>query len=459
MMVKALLKIFVITIVLAVFITASDPHFGIDLFNDEIPKAEKTNDVVETTWKSTDAYNDYLNDKDNRVSDIFPVTPFYYPNVRFWFMIYTKFTSSQAVIHDKSNLSLVYKVLDYSSLQEKGMPKNVIYVLQQKTTQEKLNQLRDDLGFMAKNPFSLEPKAKIIYRILKEAEVKVPIAEKERSLFFNKLKENIRSQTGQKNFIRDGMVRSLPYRQFIHEFFGAKGLPEELFAIPFLESSFNPRAESKVAASGVWQFMPLIASYYLPKRTTQLDYRFSIAVSSVGAAFLLYENFKIMKSWDLAVTAYNSGTKHLLRTKRELASSNTSLEDIIKHSDSVHFGFASKNFYSEFLALIHTLAYREELFEDLHKSDRDDVEKPIRFFISKCNLKLKKLLAEELLTEVTYHNHHVRDTNATYPKGLILATKSTLPKSKFFELNYERALKKKPQDWIKELNNQSCSTR
>src|SRR5690606_910794 len=155
--------------------------------------------------------------------------------------------------------------------------------------------------------------------------------------------------TGQKNFIKSGIVESLPYQSFLFRLFADKKLPKELLAIPFLESSFNPRAHSKVSAAGAWQFMPLISSYFLPKRTTILDYRFNVGLSSLAAAKLLDENHRILKSWDLAVTAYNSGTKHLLKTKRELKRPDVTLEDVIKHSDSKHFGFASKNFYSEFL--------------------------------------------------------------------------------------------------------------
>ena len=453
-----IVKYLLISIAIMVLVTASDPFFGTDLTWRHIPKEEKS-DVRERAWMSTDAFRKYLLDHDDRVADIFEVTPYYYPTVNFWFLVYTQFESSSVVIHDKTNLSLIYKVLDFGHLHEKGLPKNTLYVLQQKISEEKLDDLKQDLENLSKEPFSLSLSAKKIYRILKQANITLPLKKSDRSIFFTKLKHNLRTQTGQKNFIRDGVIRSLPYQHFITKYFTDRKLPKELLAIPFLESSFNPKAQSKVNALGVWQFMPLIASYYTPKRTANTDYRSNVGVASVSAGYLMSENFAIMKSWDLAVTAYNSGTKHLLKTKRELASNDVDLEAIIKHSDSQHFGFASKNFYSEFLALAHTLAYREELFDDLHQSDRPDVDEELKFYIAKCSLRLPKVLSDDQMDDIHFHNHQIQDLQSQIPRGFILTTKSSLPKGKFYEIPHRELLKVKPKDWSRFLGNQSCSTR
>ena len=453
-----ILKYLGFALLVCVLITASDPFFGTDLSWRPIPK-EKESDVRELPWMSTEAFRPYLEDHDERVSDIFKVKPYYYPSVHFWFLIYAQFESSQVVIHDKSNLNLIFRVLDFTSLHKKEIPKNTIYVLQQKLSEEKLNDLKSELDELAKNPYSLTSEAKKIYRTIKEAGVTLPIRKSDRSIFFNKLKHNLRTQTGQKNFIRDGVVRSLPYQHFLGKYFTDKNLPKELLGVPFLESSFNPRAHSKVNALGIWQFMPLIGSYYVPKRTDKTDYRSNVGVASLAAGFLMSENFKIMKSWDLAVTAYNSGTKHLLRTKRELASDKVDLEAVIKHSDSEHFGFASKNFYSEFLALAHTLAYRDELFDGIHSHDRKDVDEDLNFFMAKCSLVLSKTLKAHELDDVEFHNHHMDEMRGQIPRGYIVTAKSILPKSKFYQVRYTDLLKVKPKDWDRFLKNQSCSTR
>jgi membrane-bound lytic murein transglycosylase D len=450
-------KFLVLSLLAVVFITASDPFFGIELRLKPVPK-EQPGDVRERLWMSTEAFRPYLIDHDDRVSDIFKVDSYYYPNVHFWFLIYTQFESTSVVIHDKSNLSLIYKVLDFSSLKKKQLPKNTLYVLQQKLSEEKLQEMKKDLETLSQDPYSISPWAGRIYRLLKQAGVTVPSRKEERSKFFLKLRDNLRTQTGQKDFIRDGIIRSLPYQKFLTGYFEDRKLPRELLAIPFLESSFNPKAQSKVDALGIWQFMPLISSYYVPKRTKSFDYRFNVGVASVAAANLLYENHKIMKSWDLAVTAYNSGTKHLLKTKREIGR-NVNLREVIEHSDSQHFGFASKNFYSEFLALAHTLAYREELFNDLHESDRPDVNDNFRFYLSKCSMKLDKVLSDKELDDVYFHNHHTDNANSNIPKGFILISKTPLPKNRFLEIPYKEVLKNKPKDWDRLGKRYSCSIR
>lgn len=438
-----------------IFITASDPYFGTEF--SPIP-SEETSDVRELSWRSVDRINYYLEDRGNRVDDAFKITEFYYPMVKFWFLIYTQFESNQVVVHDKNNMNLIYKVLDYSSLKEKDLPLNTRYILQQKISTEKLSSLKEDLIFLSHNPFSLEARAKAIYRSLLEVGIKVPIARKERAAFFKELSENVRTQTGQKNFIRDGVIRSQPYQTFLSKYFKGKKLPIELTSIPFLESSFNPRAHSKANALGAWQFMPLIASYFVPKRSPTLDYRANVGVASVSAGFLLAENYQILKSWDLAVTAYNSGTKHLLKTKRELASIDVDLEAVIKHSDSEHFGFASKNFYSEFLALTRALAYREELFSDLHKQDRTDIAEDLKFYMTKCALRLDRVLNKSQLDDVEFHNHQLKSLTKTAPRGLIITTKGELPSSKFKLIDERTLFRVRPKDWKLNLN-QSCSTR
>lgn len=443
------------------FITASDSHFGHELTWEKMPAKDKLEDVKEFPWMSTDSFRPFLEDEDDRVNDKFAVTPYFYPTVHFWFLIYTQFESNQVVIHDKTNLNLIYKVLDFSSLHHKGLNRNMLYVLQQKLSEERIDKIRNDLRDLAKDPYSLKTDAKVIYRSLLEAGIQLPIKKAPRQAFFNKLRDNIRTQTGQRNFIKDGIIRSLPYKPFLNKYFPNHNLPIELLAIPFLESSFNPLAESKVGALGPWQFMPLIASYYVPKKTSQIDYRSNVGVISVAAANLMKENFKLMKSWDMAVTAYNSGTKHLLKTRRKLASTMDSidLEDVINHSDSNHFGFASKNFYSEFLALVHALAYEEEIFAGLHREDRYNVEEVLDFYLAKCSMRLDKNLNSKQQDEVLYHNHQLRDLRQTIPRGSIITAKDNLPSNKFYKLSFKQLVETKPKDWTKFLGNQSCSTR
>lgn len=446
--------------VLALFlVTSSDPYFGFELGN-RPSVGDSEDDVVELPFYSQKALEPFLRDYDNRVNPVFRINKFFYPNVRFWFLIYTRLESSQVAVHDRRNLSIIYKVLDFTALRKKEVPANTLFILQQKLSKERVDELRLALDLLARDPHNMDPSSREIYRAVRNAGVDLPSTPKERSEFFKELRDNLRAQTGQKDFIEAGLRRALPYRNFIRFQLEKKNLPVELAAIPFLESSFNPKAHSRVSALGVWQFMPLIGSYYLPKRTTHIDYRANVGTSSLAASHLLQENHRIMKRWDLTVTSYNSGTRYLLKTKRELASiPNVSLEDIIRHKASGAFGFASKNFYSEFLALSHVLAYSDELFPSVRNSEREDADKNLIFSLAKCPMRIDKEVSSTLQEEVDFYNDHIQDFKKIYPRGTILTTKSRLPSSKFYVIDETSVSKRKPKDWSALIRNQSCSTR
>ncbi len=454
-----ILKYAVIATLTLFLVTASDPYFGFEL-GDRASSSKSEDDVVEVPFYSQKALDPYLRDFDNRVDPAFKIGEFYYSNVRFWFLIYTRLESTQVAIHDRSNLSIIYKVLDFSALKKKGLHSNTLYVLQQKLSRERLDEVRQALALLIKDPHNMKPESREIFRSVRNGGMNLPSDRNERSKLFQKLRDNIRIQTGQKDFIEAGLRRSIPYQRFLRWYFEKNDLPAELAVIPFLESSFNPKAHSRVSALGVWQFMPLIGSYFLPKRTSNIDYRSNVGLSSVAAANLLKDNHKIMKKWDLTVTSYNSGTKHLLKSRRDLASlREIDLEDIIKHSSSVSFGFASKNFYSEFLALAHVMAYEDELFPGIHQSERSDAEENLVFSISKCPMRIDKEVGSAQLDEIAFYNDHIKDFKKIYSKGTLLTSKSRLPASKFYAVDERTIFKKKPKDWPLLVRNQSCSTR
>ncbi len=449
--------LFFLMFILLILFSSSDPFFGRLTSLTQKTTLEKS-DFSEIDWVSTTAFDRFISDYDNRVDSRFKVDPFFKNSVRFWFLIYTQFNSSQVVIHDKDNLSIIYGVIDFNSLFNKKISNNTKYILQQEITGENIQKTKDLINRILKDPFKDTTSLKKINFILSQAGISLPKKRTTRIEFLKSLLSNIRSQTGQKNFILDGIKRSIPFENFLFSYFKSKKLPHELLAIPFLESSFNPEAQSKVNALGAWQFMPFIASHFVPKRRDHIDYRRNVPISSVSAAFLLSQNYNILRSWDLAVTAYNSGTKHLLNIKRKLKKMDINLKDVILNSDSKHFGFASKNFYSEFLALVHAMAYRDEVF-DFGLATHKDIKNNLHIYVSKCNLKLTSILNESQISDVDLLNHHFYDFKKDFHSGLILTSRLELPLRFFKKLTPKEILKYKPIEWPKITKNQSCSTK
>jgi membrane-bound lytic murein transglycosylase D len=175
-------------------------------------------------------------------------------------------------------------------------------------------------------------------------------------------------------------------------------------------------------------------------------------IASVAALHLLRENKKILKSWDLAVTAYNSGTKHLVKARRELKVDT--LEDILKNYSHPHLGFASKNFYAEFIALVHTLAYRDEIFPAEKDIPALNFRK-LHLAIARCSFvpaKIKDKKWSEL-------NPHLRKPQSTYPRGTLVVTYD-MDDKRFLKLRMDQMSRYRPIEWQKKLlGNQSCSTR
>lgn len=77
-----------------------------------------------------------------------------------------------------------------------------------------------------------------------------------------------------------------------------------------------------------------------------VDERRDPYISTNAAARLLKKNYAELKEWPMAITAYNHGLAGMRRARK----SKGSYEQIVKYYKSRSFKFASRNFYSEFLA-------------------------------------------------------------------------------------------------------------
>jgi membrane-bound lytic murein transglycosylase D len=69
-----------------------------------------------------------------------------------------------------------------------------------------------------------------------------------------------------------------------------------------------------------------------------------------AAARLLRQNYDRLGTWPLAITAYNHGPYGMMNAVRVMGTRD--IEKIVKGYDGRGFGFASRNFYTEFLAAL-----------------------------------------------------------------------------------------------------------
>jgi len=176
------------------------------------------------------------------------------------------------------------------------------------------------------------------------------------------LQDNIHTQLGIKERFRDGVIRSGRYVEAFQQIFEKQGLPTEIALLPFVESSFENRALSNAGAAGIWQFTRGTGRLYLIVNK-RVDERLDPSKATRAAARLMLDNYNALGSWPLAITAYNHGRGGMLRAQSELGSSD--ITKVIAEYKGPQFGYASMNFYSEFLAAIDVYNNYERYFGQL----------------------------------------------------------------------------------------------
>jgi len=101
--------------------------------------------------------------------------------------------------------------------------------------------------------------------------------------------------------------RSGRYEEIIVRSLRERRLPPTLIAAALVESGFSPTAVSPMGAGGLWQFMPETARAYGLRVERGLDERRNVWRASDAAADHLADLHDQLKSWELALAAYNLG--------------------------------------------------------------------------------------------------------------------------------------------------------
>jgi membrane-bound lytic murein transglycosylase D len=88
-------------------------------------------------------------------------------------------------------------------------------------------------------------------------------------------------------------------------------LPLELKYLPIIESALNPKAVSRVGATGLWQFMLGTGRQYGLEVNSLVDERRAPVKSSYAAARYLRDLYRIFGDWNLVIAAYNCGPENI----------------------------------------------------------------------------------------------------------------------------------------------------
>lgn len=358
--------------------------------------------------------------------------------VDFWKEIYSRYTSDQGVLHDVDDVTRVYTTLDFTKI---ARDPSLSPKAKARARTKLLNRTRADV----------QSRLLRLSKITKESDIKGD-QDRDYLRFFTKLapvelfkkesrkqlkslktdlqkasnKRRVRFQLGQRDKFILGVYYSGRYLKEMERVFREEGLPIELTRLPFVESSFNIKARSRVGASGIWQFMPRTAKTWMMVNR-EIDERNDPLTATRSAARLMKANYSRLESWPLALTAYNHGASGLVRAVRKTKSRDLGV--IVEKYESRRFGFASSNFYACFLAAIEVEKRARELLGDVKWSIEFDGQE----------LDIRKPMAWRTLVDIYDGEAALAELQNTHINAPVRSGKKDIPRGTFVRVPATRA--------------------
>lgn len=284
------------------------------------------------------------------VAGVFPKPAELEPQVDFWCKVYAKWGKHQVVIHDNRYLNLIYQIVRLPEPAQDGY-----YTPEQKAFLERrLEYWRERLRRLEAKIANHEPLSSWEEKLANYVAQRVGLEA------LAGASERVRLQRGLRERFQQGLIVSQQYEPLFRSIFRQYGLPEELAYLPHVESSFQLGARSYAGAVGMWQFTPAAAKTFIGDDSVQA--RLNPVLSAHGAARYLRAAYDRLGSWPLAITSYNHGIGGMKRAKEQYGDD---FVKIVQAYDHPLLGFASRNYYAEFLAACEVAKEPSRFFPEL----------------------------------------------------------------------------------------------
>ena len=124
--------------------------------------------------------------------------------------------------------------------------------------------------------------------------------------YTNRMRRSVSVMLGTSNF----------YMPIFEQALESYNVPLELKYLPVIESALNPKAVSRVGATGLWQFMLATGKQYGLRVNSLVDDRRDPIRASYAAARYLRDLYRIFGDWTLAIAAYNCGPENVNKAIR-----------------------------------------------------------------------------------------------------------------------------------------------
>jgi membrane-bound lytic murein transglycosylase D len=326
--------------------------------------------------------------------------------VVFWKRVYLEATTRAGLLHDSRHLAVVYEALRFDDEHSERA--------RQRRVKARKSHWRSLLRRLSGGHAPRNVEEETVLRLWERA-----LGRRPEPRDFAQAGRRVRFQLGQRDKFRDGIIRSGAYEEAMRAVFRDRGLPEDLAYLPHVESSFNLNAYSKYGAAGVWQFMRSTGRRYMTVDYV-IDERLDPMASTRAATRLLSENHAALGSWPLAITAYNHGRSGVARAKRKLGTADIGV--IAERYRSRKFGFASRNFYAQFLAAREIMRNWPSFFGPLQRDEPEPVDEvTLPFFADLADLRKHLGVSPEV---IRHYNRALRPPvfrgTKRIPKGFVL---------------------------------------
>jgi len=192
-----------------------------------------------------------------------------------------------------------------SALAEKNILEEEINILENDVIDQEINKL-NTLNF---NPTNSTNKS----QNFQSTKAEINLWQRIYSRFDIKDENNSRSKKYEKwysarpEYIERMMDRSQKYLFYVVGEVEKRGMPSEIALLPMIESAYNPIANSRSKAVGIWQFIPSTGRLYGLKQDWWQDKRRNVVDATNAALDYLQKLHALFGTWDLALAAYNAG--------------------------------------------------------------------------------------------------------------------------------------------------------
>ncbi|MFT5754023.1 MAG: membrane-bound lytic murein transglycosylase D [Flavobacterium sp.] len=151
------------------------------------------------------------------------------------------------------------------------------------------------------------------------------------------------------------MAISEYYFPMFEEHLAKYDVPLEIKYLAIVESALNPKAKSRVGASGLWQFMYPTGKQFNLEVNSYVDERYDPLKATEAACQYLSSLYKIFGDWSLVLASYNAGPGNVSKAIRRSGGSQN-YWNIRKNLPR-----ETANYVPAFLATMYIYEFKKEL--------------------------------------------------------------------------------------------------